>query len=66
MLVLFVLFMIGLAVIEIIYMKEKIINNILPLILLIIFGISLGIYYTLHPFGPSLSFQLLKLLGVKY
>jgi len=58
--------MIGLAVIEIINIKEKSINNILPFLLLVIFATSFGIYYFLKPFAPSLAFNILSILGVKY
>ena len=64
--VVFVLFMIALAVIEIMNIKEKSINVILPYLLIAVFATALGIFYFSEPFRPSLAFNILKLLGVKY
>jgi len=64
--VLFVLFMIALAFIDIISIKEKSINVILPYLLIVVLATAFGIFYIAEPFRPSLAFNILKLLGVKY
>ncbi len=64
--VIFVLFMIVLAVIEIMSFKDKSINVIVPYVLIAIFATAFGAFYYSEPFRPSLAFNILKLLGVKY
>ena len=64
--IIFVLFIIGLAIFEIINIKEKSINIILPYLLLAVITTALGIFYFSDITRPSFAFNLLNLLRIEY